>query len=154
MTLRKIASFAGAVLAIATLSSPVLAEPGGGGSSNSSSQPDLPSMSEVEADLDAGRWTDAISKLKEIVADETSNAEGYNLLGYAYRKSGNLDLAQRYYTRALRLDPKHKGALEYQGELFVMLGQVDKAKANLDKIEELCGNTTCSFYKNLAKAIG
>lgn len=151
MKLRGLVSFVAVVLAVVSLGSPVLAEPGGGGGGGA---PDVPAMADVQKDLDASRWTEAIAKLKEIVAVETSNSDAYNLLGYAYRKSGNLDLAQRYYTRALKLNPKHKGALEYQGELFVMLGQMDKAKANLDKIEELCGNTTCSFYKDLAKAIG
>ncbi|NJL16993.1 MAG: hypothetical protein HC938_07165 [Nitrospira sp.] len=35
-----------------------------------------------------------------------------------------------FYAKALDFDPNHKGALEYQGELFVELGQVDKAKRN------------------------
>jgi hypothetical protein len=56
------------------------------------------------------------------------------------------------YTRALTLDPQHTGALEYQGVLFVILGDLDKANSNLDKIEAICG-TSCEEYEELAEAI-
>ena len=56
--------------------------------------------------------------------------------------------------KALKLDPKHTGALEYQGVLFIKLNQIDKAKANLALIKTICGNTTCESYVDLAKAIG
>ena len=58
------------------------------------------------------------------------------------------------YAKALKLDPKHTGALEYQGVLFIKLNQIDKAKANLALIKSICGNTTCESYVDLAKAIG
>ncbi len=57
------------------------------------------------------------------------------------------------YERALKLDPQHAGALEYQGELFVILGEPDKARANLVLIEAICG-TGCEEYVDLAEAIG
>ena len=56
-------------------------------------------------------------------------------------------------TTDLKLDPKHTGALEYQGILFLKLGQLDKAKANLAKIKTISGATS-EEYKDLAKAIG
>lgn len=34
-------------------------------------------------------------------------------------------------------DPDHKGALEYQGKLFVALGRIDRARSNADKLEYL-----------------
>jgi len=35
--------------------------------------------------------------------------------------------AASYYNTALTIDPKHIGALEYQGELFIQLGDIEKA---------------------------
>jgi hypothetical protein len=49
------------------------------------------------------------------------------------------------------VNPDHIGALEYQGELFVMTGQLDRAKANLDRLNNLCGN--CEEAEDLAKAL-
>jgi hypothetical protein len=56
------------------------------------------------------------------------------------------------YDKALSLNPNHTGALEYQGVLFIKLGQKDKAEANLEKINGICG-TSCEEYEDLAKAI-
>ena len=61
--------------------------------------------------------------------------------------------AEAWYLKALKLNPKHLGANEYLGELYVMTGQMDKAKARLATIAKICGNTTCEEYGDLAKAI-
>ena len=135
-----------AVLLAALMSaSPALAVDTGG--------TDTPSMQEARTDIKAERWQDAVDKLTLIVDDDSSNADAYNLLGYALRHLDRTDRAMQAYKRALKLDPNHKGALEYQGVLFVMLGDVDSARANLDKLEGICG-TTCEEYEDLAEAIG
>jgi tetratricopeptide (TPR) repeat protein len=113
----------------------------------------VPTLDQARAEIDAKNWTKAIADLKLIVASSSSNADAYNLLGYSYRNAGNYDLAGKAYGRALKLNPKHTGALEYQGVLFIKLGQTDKAKANLDKIKAICG-TTCEAYQDLNKALG
>jgi hypothetical protein len=58
-----------------------------------------------------------------------------------------------YYSKALRIDPNHLGALEYQGELFVETKKIPSAKKNLAKLKSLCG-ATCEEYLDLKKAIG
>jgi tetratricopeptide (TPR) repeat protein len=125
---------------------------GGGGSSSSSSKPAGPTLKQAQADIDAERWQAAINKLKDIVADDNTNADAYNLLGYAYRHLGDYKRAGQYYGRALKLNPKHLGALEYQGEMFVLMGEIDKAKANLAKIKEIKG-TDNEYYEDLNEAI-
>ena len=59
-------------------------------------------------------------------------------MGHALWKTGDPAQGMTYYNKALALNPMHKGALEYQGELFVELGQLDKAKENLAKLNHLC----------------
>ncbi|MGL4278811.1 MAG: tetratricopeptide repeat protein, partial [Albidovulum sp.] len=63
----------------------------------------------------------------------------WNLLGYSARNLKNYNEAARYYGIALRVNPKHVGALEYQGELFVETGQYDQAKQNLKMLQSICG---------------
>lgn len=123
------------------------ANPGGGNNSGP------PSLAEARADIKAGNWADAIAALKAIVEIDAANADAFNLLGYAYRNAGDNKRAMTAYVRALKLNPKHAGALEYQGVLYVKLGQLDKAGANLAKLEAICG-TGCEEYKELAEAIG
>jgi len=112
----------------------------------------VPQLSEARVDIDAEAWDSAIAKLKLIVDADNTNADAYNLLGYALRHTGANERAMQAYTRALTLDPQHTGALEYQGVLFVILGDLDKANANLDKIQAICG-TSCEEYEDLAEAI-
>ena len=113
-----------------------------------------PTLAEARADIAAKNWTKAIADLTVIVKASPSSADAFNLLGYSYRNAGNYERAGQAYTKALKLDPKHTGALEYQGVLFIKLNQIDKAKANLALIKTICGNTTCESYVDLAKAIG
>jgi hypothetical protein len=44
-----------------------------------------------------------------------------------------LKTAGEYYERALEINPKHIQALEYQGELYLQLGEIDGAKKILKK---------------------
>ncbi|MDX2156130.1 MAG: tetratricopeptide repeat protein [Hyphomicrobiaceae bacterium] len=80
------------------------------------------------------------------------HADVYNLMGFAYRKMGNYPRATTFYAKALDFDVNHKGALEYQGELFLETGQLDRAKANLQRLESLCP-LGCEEREDLEKAI-
>ena len=60
------------------------------------------------------------------------------MLGFSYRKVKNFDSAERNYRRALRLDPKHKAALEYMGELYLETDRRAKAEELLATLEKLC----------------
>ena len=59
-------------------------------------------------------------------------------MGYTQRKLGNYETAKSYYAMALEVDPNHKGANEYLGELYVETGDMDKAQIQLAKLEEIC----------------
>ena len=95
----------------------------------------------------------ALSALK--VADKTfpNNADINNLLGYSARNLKQYKPAATYYVKALKIDPKHLGALEYQGELFMLTKKTSDAKKNLAKLKSLCG-VSCEEYLDLKKAIG
>ena len=80
------------------------------------------------------------------------NADIQNYLGFVSRKMDKLGKSDAYYKKALQIDPMHKGALEYQGELFLQYKNVEKAKANLKLLERICG-VNCEEYKDLKKAI-
>ena len=97
-------------------------------------------------------YGDAIIKLKQAETAAQKDADIQNLLGFAHRKSGKLDSAAEYYKSALTLDPKHKGALEYQGELFLLLGDKAGAEANLQKLDKICW-LGCSELDDLRTAI-
>ena len=97
------------------------------------------------------KYDNAIEKLMDLVdvsSSDFTKADVLNEIGFAFRKNNDLDNASKYYLMALKEDPNHLGALEYQGEMFVDLGQKDKALANLNKLKDLVGEKN-SFYKEL-----
>ena len=98
------------------------------------------------------RWRDAIAELQRI--NRVGDADWNNLMGYSHRKSRTPDLAaaERYYETALRIDPRHRGALEYSGELFLMKNDVASAKARLASLEGACGRG-CAETEQLRSAI-
>ncbi len=98
------------------------------------------------------KWAAAIDELRRVNA--TRNADWNNLMGYSHRKAKAPDLAaaERYYGEALRLDPKHKGALEYSGELYLMLGDLARAEQRLAALDKVC-LLPCDEFKDLKGAI-
>ena len=109
------------------------------------------STARAQAAVEAGDYAGALRLLQPIVAAEPRNADALNLVGFASRKLGQLDQAAAFYRAALAVDPNHLGALEYQGELFVMTGDMAAAQANLAKLEALCGS--CEAWQDLAAAL-
>lgn len=99
----------------------------------------------------AKNWTLAAESFKKVVASDPKNADGYNLLGYSSRWLGKYNEAFAAYDKALALDPKHKGALEYSGVAYLKVNQKVKAEAQLAKLKVLCA--TCEETTDLAKAI-
>ena len=75
-------------------------------------------------------------------------------MGYSLRKQASPDLAaaERYYDAALRIDPKHRGALEYSGELYLMTSRLARAEQQLAALDKLCF-LPCEEYTDLKKAI-
>lgn len=113
---------------------------------------DLPDLSAVRAKVYAGEYAKAVEQLTQLTKT-VQHAEVYNLLGYSLRQLKRYDEAGRWYNEALLYDPEHRPALEYQGELFLALGQVDAARKNLRYLELLCTAKPCAEYEMLKKAI-
>jgi tetratricopeptide (TPR) repeat protein len=72
-----------------------------------------------------------------------------NYLGYASRKIGNFEIAEKYYLEGLSIAPNHFGINEYLGELYVNTGRIDKAKERLNVLK----NCNCEEFEELNSAI-
>lgn len=113
---------------------------------------DAPDLSKPRAAIKANDYKTAIESLKVLVNQGVQHADLYNLLGYSYRKSGDVAQAKTFYAKALDFDPDHKAALEYQGELFVQIGDIAKAQANLTRLTKLCPSG-CEEREDLEQAL-
>jgi cytochrome c-type biogenesis protein CcmH/NrfG len=99
-------------------------------------------------------WPAAQGILRDAIQRHPSNADYHNLYAYSLRKgaSPDMNLVFRHYGEALRLEPQHRGAHEYIGEAYLMVGNVAKAKEHLGALDKLCF-LPCSEYTDLRKAI-
>lgn len=91
-----------------------------------------------EQAIEKGDFRAAVKRLERAVRLDARNADAFNLLAYSYRKLGKLDPAFENYAKALALDPAHKGAHEYLGETYLLVGEVAKAEEHLSILRQLC----------------
>ena len=102
--------------------------------------------------IDAGDYGGALEKLYKAAEVKPKDADINNLLGYSYRKLGNKDRAFSYYQTALSIEPNHKGANAYLGELYLEVGDLAKAEQQLAVLSRVCASG-CSEYTELESAI-
>ena len=88
--------------------------------------------------INNGQYQEAFNDLRLTAAAAGPHPDITTYMGYTQRKLGNYDIAKSYYAMALDVDPNHKGANEYLGELYVETGEMEKAKIQLAKLEEIC----------------
>ena len=67
-------------------------------------------------------YQEAISILKLAFIIKPKDTDIECLLGFTHLKPEDLEKAGACYRKALKIDRKHKGVLEYQGELSLMVG--------------------------------
>ena len=98
--------------------------------------------------IEAKDWNAAIKLFSSSAQRAPDNADIQNYLGYAYRNAGKLDAAFEHYQRALKLNPKHRGAHEYIGEAYLMVKNLAKAEEHLAALDRIC-LLPCEEYSDL-----
>ena len=121
---------------------------GSDSSSSSSRSKTLTDYDTGKAAADSGDYAIAIASLDKAIRADPDNADAYNMLGFSYRKLGDVEKAFENYNRALAINSKHWGANEYIGELYLELDQIDKAEEHLDRLGRAC-YFACGEYKEL-----
>ena len=109
-------------------------------------------LAESRASINAGKYDQSIKQLQ--AANDTSSADWNNLMGYSLRKKQPPDLvgAEKYYQAALKIDPNHRGALEYYGVLKLINNDLAGAEALLARLNKACP-LGCEEYSDLKAAI-
>ena len=113
-----------------------------------------PMMDRYHAAADQKDWAGAAAAMQAAITQDPTNPDYHSLYAYSLRKGGtsNMDVVFKHYNEALRLDPKHRGAHEYLGEAYLMVGNVAKAKEELSALDKLCF-FGCSEYNELKQSI-
>ena len=118
-----------------------------------------PTAAERDEDYTAGKkalaeknWTEAAARFKVAARRDPDNADLQNYLGYTHRNLKQFDLAFAYYKRAIELNPRHRGAHEYIGEAYLMVGNLPSAETHLRALRDIC-LLPCDELADLEKAI-
>ena len=113
-----------------------------------------PVLEQASKTIAANDWPQAQALLKDAIARNPGNADYHNLYAYSVRKGANPDMSLvfKHYNDALRLDPRHRGAHEYIGEAYLMVGNLPKAKEHLSALDKLCF-FPCQEFSDLKRAV-
>jgi Flp pilus assembly protein TadD len=122
------------------------------GSSSSSTQPKADNYENGVKAVNSANYKKAIKLLSKVVAAKPTNADAWNYLGFSNRKLKKFDLALSAYQKALAIDPNHRGANEYLGELYLQTDNLAKARERLKKLDDIC-TFGCDEFDDLKDAI-
>ncbi|MEK9973780.1 MAG: tetratricopeptide repeat protein [Deltaproteobacteria bacterium] len=139
------------VILLMICASPLMLQAAGGSDDDFTSQKSRDYQRAVSY-IKKSDYSAAIPLLRKEVEKNPGNADAHNNLGYVLRKRSDLKNSAVHYKKALEINPKHLGALEYQGELFLTVGNLELAKANLEKLDKLCW-LGCDEYDDLKASI-
>jgi tetratricopeptide (TPR) repeat protein len=98
-----------------------------------------------------GQYEAGITAMHALGRDDHPDVANY--IGYANRKMGNYDQSKIWYEAALKADPSHVRTWSYYGMWHMEQGNRLKALDNLQKVQLICGNTSCEEYRQLKDVI-
>jgi Flp pilus assembly protein TadD len=131
---------------------------GGGASMPSASAPAYDPTVEYRKGVEAlknGKYRDADRYFDNVLSVAPDNPNVVVLQGVAKGASGDLKGAERAYEKALRMDSKNILARRESAKTLAMLGQNDKAQAQLDILKkrmDACGDS-CPDATDLKSAV-
>ena len=104
--------------------------------------------------IDAKDFKTAVGYLTKAVQEEPKNADAHTMLAYSYRKVGTFDKSMEHYQTALKIEPSHRSAQEYLGELYLDMNQPENAEKQLATLKKACPMFgKCEEFEDLKKAI-
>jgi Flp pilus assembly protein TadD len=118
-----------------------------------------PDLAARDADYAAGKkavetknWTEAVRLFKRAELRHPDHADLQNSLGFSYRKLNQYELAFTHYKRALAIDPRHRGAHEYIGEAYLLVGDLPGAERHVAALKAIC-LLPCDELDDLERAV-
>jgi tetratricopeptide (TPR) repeat protein len=110
-----------------------------------------PTYAEAKTLVKNKKFDKAVAMLEELLKDSknSSNPDILNDYAYSLRNLKQYDKAEKFYLAALKINPKHAGANEYLGELYLQTKRPEEAKKRLEVLK----TCNCEEYKELKEKI-
>lgn len=109
-------------------------------------------VAEGRGALAAGRADQAIDLFEAALVVQPGQVVIYLDLAEATRRQGLQGKALHYYREALEIDPNNPLAIAGEGNALVEKGALEKARRNLSRLQQICGDD-CGPTRQLAAAI-
>ena len=92
-----------------------------------------PTYAEAKTLVKSKKFDKAAVMLEELLKDSknASNPDILNDYAYSLRNLKQFEKAEKFYLAALKINPKHAGANEYLGELYLQTKRPEEAKKRL-----------------------
>ena len=125
---------------------------GGGDEAPPSARSKDPDYAAGMAAVKSKDWNQVVARMGTYTQREPNDADAWNELGHAHRRLGQMQPAFDAYGKALKIDPKHRGAHEYLGEAYLQVGDLPKAEQELKTLDKLC-LLPCEEYTDLKRSV-
>ena len=149
-------SGAGRLLRALLVGAAIAASTGGAWAEPYEVDPDLAARDEDYAAgkraVDRQDWAEAVRRFKLAERRHPEQADLQNMLGFAHRNLKQYDLAFVHYQRAIELEPRHRGAHEYLGETYLLIGDLAGAEKHLEALRRIC-LLPCDELHDLERAV-
>lgn len=98
------------------------------------------------------RYAEAQRLFEQALEHDERIAEAHNNLAFSLRMQSrdNFARSMRHYERALELNPKLAQAYMYRGVLFTQLGDLVRARSDLEKLRELDRDLAAKLERAIA----
>lgn len=110
-------------------------------------------LKQGEALLTEGKLIEADDALEAALVLDPKNRAAFTAMAKVAIKQKLYGQAIKLTNKALTLEPTDRDAIAVQGQAMVELGALPRAKENLAKLQELCGNAGCPEVAVLSTAI-
>jgi cytochrome c-type biogenesis protein CcmH/NrfG len=144
-----------ALICSTALALPLAVQAAGGGAGGDTA----PAVQNQDPDYLAGMdavkrkdWQQVVVNMDAYIKRKPDDADAWTQLGHAHRLTGKMDPAFDAYDKALKINPKHRGAVEYLGEAYLQMNDLPRAEQQLKVLDKLCF-FPCEEYTDLKAKI-
>ena len=97
--------------------------------------------------MNLGFYKRSINYFDKVIISQPNFAEAWNKRATAHFMMGNFDLSMQDISQTLQLEPRHFGALDGMGLIFIHLNEHEKAIEIYDKMLEIFPNSIVTKLK-------